>query len=104
MTTFLENVHDSKRQIYRSNKIATRRWSLDLPACRNSQEGSGVTIQHSFPLAVGAIHLLDLFRRHPVAEVERVIGSHHNVFGADHALQILHRLDPVNEIVEIKIL
>ena len=61
-------------------------------------------MEHRFALSVGAVHLLDLFRGHPIAEIERIIGADHDVFGADHAFQIFDGLDAVDKIVEVKIL
>jgi len=59
---------------------------LCLAACGNSQQRSRVAIKHRLPFRVGAIHLLDLFRRHPVTQIEGVVGADHDVIRTDHAL------------------
>ena len=61
-------------------------------------------MQHGFSFAFRAIHRLNFFRRHPVAEIEGIIGADHDVVGADHAFQVLDGFDAINEIVEVEVL
>jgi hypothetical protein len=59
---------------------------LYLPCAEVFQQRSCIAVEHPFPLGFGTIHLLNLFRGHPIAEVVRVIGSDHDVVRADYAL------------------
>ena len=58
---------------------------LCLWVCGDSQQSPCVPIEHGSSLRIRAIHLLDLFRRHPVAQVEGIVGANHDVIRADHA-------------------
>src|SRR5262245_21004692 len=61
-------------------------------------------MQHRLSFRICTSHLLDFFGGHPVAQVEGIIGADHDVIRADHALQILDRLNAIDKIVEIEII
>lgn len=62
-----------------------------------------VALEHGFTFVFGAVHRLNLFRRVPIAQIEWIIGSNHDVVGADHALQVFDRFDAIDKIVEIEV-
>jgi len=43
-------------------------------------------MQYGFSFRIRAIHLMNLFSRHPVTQIEGIVGSNHDVIGTDHAL------------------
>jgi hypothetical protein len=78
--------------------------TLCLLVYGDSQQFPRIPMQHGLSFRIRASHLLDFFGRHPVAQIERIVGADHDVIGADHAFQILDRLDAIDKIVEVEIL
>src|SRR5215510_3760638 len=80
-------------RIWRSStftvQINTAVSSIDL------QQSLGIAEKDRLFLSAGTVESFDLLGRLPVAQLIRIVGSHHNVICSDHTSQIVHGFYPV---------